>query len=130
MIKSVKAVICAASIFGLAGCEIAVPAADAVFIEQAEEMRRTQTGLTLETLPAPQRAIDVGVYAFPDLTGQNEPNENYAELSRAVTQGGADILVDVLASAGQGRWFNVIERTRVDSLLRERAIIEQTQAAY
>lgn len=70
------------------------------------------------------------MYAFPDLTGQNEPSENFAQLSRAVTQGGPDILTDVLSRAGGGKWFSVIERSRVENLLRERAIIEQTRAAY
>ncbi|WP_299285918.1 CsgG/HfaB family protein [uncultured Tateyamaria sp.] len=98
--------------------------------QPSEEMARTKTGLQLETLTAPHRALDVAVYAFPDLTGKNETSEGYAEFSRAVTQGGADILADVLMSAGHGKWFNVIERGRVDNLLRERAIIEQTQKAY
>ncbi|WP_093012385.1 CsgG/HfaB family protein [Roseivivax halotolerans] len=103
---------------------------DELLLEQAQEMSATQTGLKLERLPPPARALDVAVYAFPDLTGQNEPTDDYAELSRAVTQGGADILTDVLTAAGKGEWFNVIERARVDNLLRERSIIEQTQAAF
>ncbi|WP_191090251.1 CsgG/HfaB family protein [Histidinibacterium aquaticum] len=114
----------------LAGCEIAVPASDALLLEGAEVMAATSTGLTVERLPAPAQPLDVAVYAFPDLTGQNEPQEEYSELSRAVTQGGADILTDVLAKAGNGQWFNVVERARVDNLLRERSIIEQTQAAF
>ncbi|EAR51130.1 putative curli production assembly/transport component csgg precursor [Oceanicola granulosus HTCC2516] len=93
-------------------------------------MSATSTGLTVERLPPPVQPLDIAVYAFPDLTGQNEPNENYSELSRAVTQGGADILTDVLAKAGNGQWFNVVERARVDNLLRERTIIEQTQTAF
>lgn len=130
MVSGFRAVLSAIMVLGVAACEVAVPVSDATFLEQAEEMSRTKTGLTLENLPAPARPLDVGVYAFPDLTGANEPNQNYAEFSRAVTQGGADILMDVLASAGQGKWFNVVERSRVDNLLRERAIIEQTQAAF
>ncbi|UWR23335.1 CsgG/HfaB family protein [Sulfitobacter sp. S190] len=130
MNKLLRALTGAAMAFGLSGCEITVPISDELFLAQAEEMTRTDTGLTLENMPPPKRPLDVAVYSFPDLTGQNEPNENYAEFSRAVTQGGADILMDVLASAGNGEWFTVIERSRAESLLRERAIIEQTQAAF
>ncbi|SIS95137.1 curli production assembly/transport component CsgG [Roseivivax lentus] len=120
----------AIALAAMAGCEYTVPLSDDLLIESAQVMTATQTGLKLERLPPPARQLDVGVYAFPDLTGQNEPVDEYAELSRAVTQGGADILTDVLKSAGGGQWFNVIERARVDNLLRERAIIEQTQAAF
>lgn len=130
MINGVRAIFSVAAFVTMAGCDITVPVSDAMFLAQAEEMSRTKTGLTLENIPEPARPLDVSVYAFPDLTGQNEPNENYAEFSRAVTQGGADILIDVLTSAGQGKWFNVVERSRADNLLRERAIIEQTQAAF
>jgi curli production assembly/transport component CsgG len=96
----------------------------------AELIPMTSTGLTIENLPPPNRPIDVAVYAFPDLTGSNESDENFASLSRAVTQGGAHLLVDVLSDVGQGKWFEVSERTGVDNLLREREIIERTQAAY
>ena len=114
----------------IAACEYTIPASDNALRENARLMSATSTGLKLERIPRPARALDVAVYAFPDLTGQNEPNDDYSEFSRAVTQGGADILTDVLASAGGGEWFNVVERGRVDNLLRERSIIEQTQAAF
>jgi curli production assembly/transport component CsgG len=55
----------------------------------------TKTGIVLDTLPPPVRKLDVTVYNFPDLTGQNKPNDNFAEFSRALTQGGASILIDV-----------------------------------
>lgn len=101
-----------------------------IMAQPAELMPLTHTGLTLENLPAPSRPIDVAVYAFPDLTGANEPEDDYSELSRAVTQGGAHLLVDVLKSTGQGQWFEVAERTGVANLLREREIIERTQMAF
>lgn len=114
---------------GLAACDRIIPAGD-ITTEPAELMPLTETGLKLENLAAPARALDVAVYAFPDLTGANEHEDDYAELSRAVTQGGAHLLVDVLRSAGDGKWFDVSERTRVDNLLREREIIERTQMAF
>lgn len=89
----------------------------------------TATGVVLDSLPPPVQPLDVAVYNFPDLTGQNKENENFAEFSRALTQGGADILVDVLTKAGHGEWFNVDERTALKPLLEERQIIQNTRNA-
>jgi curli production assembly/transport component CsgG len=89
----------------------------------------TKSGVVLENLPAPSRKLDVAVYNFPDLTGQNKPNDNFAEFSRATTQGGAAILVDVLTKAGGGDWFNVVERNDLQSLLQERQVIQNTRTA-
>jgi curli production assembly/transport component CsgG len=89
----------------------------------------TKSGVILENLPPPQRKLDVAVYSFPDLTGQNKPNDNFAEFSRATTQGGAPILIDVLTKAGGGQWFNVVERNDFQSLLQERQVIQNTRTA-
>ncbi|MBT0957810.1 curli production assembly protein CsgG [Alphaproteobacteria bacterium KMM 3653] len=118
-----------AAIFTLAGCEMIPPIAD-LTTEPAELIPMTHAGSKLENLPPPTRALDVAVYAFPDLSGANEPEDEFASLSRAVTQGGAHLLVDVLSSAGGGKWFEVSERTGANNLLREREIIEKTQIAY
>jgi curli production assembly/transport component CsgG len=101
-----------------------------MMVQPAELTPMTRTGLTVENLPPPARPLDVAVYAFPDLTGANTPNEDFAELSSAVTRGGAHVLTDVLTQVGKGKWFEVSERTGVDNLLRERDIIERTQVAY
>jgi curli production assembly/transport component CsgG len=89
----------------------------------------TSTGIVLDKLPPPARSLDVAVYSFADLTGQNKENDNFAEFSHALTQGGADILTDVAAKAGNGKWFNVVERTNLQSLLQERQIIQNTRHA-
>lgn len=92
----------------------------------------TRTTPALATLPPPARKLDVAVYDFPDLTGQHKSTsgENYASLSRAVTQGGGDILIDVLREAGGGTWFEVVERKRLQPLLQERQIIQKTRQAF
>jgi curli production assembly/transport component CsgG len=97
--------------------------------EQATLMPNTKTGIVLDNLPPPAQALDVSVYSFPDLTGQNKENDNFAEFSRALTQGGAAILTDVLTKAGGGAWFNVVERNELTSLLQERQIIQNTRTA-
>jgi curli production assembly/transport component CsgG len=89
----------------------------------------TKTGIVLDTLPPPRRKLDVSVYNFPDLTGQNKPNDNFAEFSRALTQGAPAILIDVLTKAGGGAWFDVVERNDLQPLLQERQIIQNTRAA-
>ncbi|PZM08180.1 CsgG/HfaB family protein [Rhizobium tubonense] len=90
----------------------------------------TKTTARVQTLPAPSIPVDVAVYDFPDLTGQAKPNESFAEYSRAVTQGGASILIDVLKKTGSGKWFRVVERSGLKDLVQERTLIENTQKSY
>jgi curli production assembly/transport component CsgG len=90
----------------------------------------SETSLNLETLPPPRRKVDIAVYQFPDLTGKNEPNDNIAVFSRAVTQGASGLLVDALTRAGNGRWFTVVERTGLNDLLQERQLIRATRHEY
>jgi curli production assembly/transport component CsgG len=90
----------------------------------------TKTTAKVQTLPAPAVPVDVAVYDFPDLTGQAKPNDNFAEYSRAVTQGGASILIDVLKKTGSGKWFRVVERSGLKDLVQERTLIENTQKSY
>ena len=86
----------------------------------------TRTVAVLADLPPPANRVNVAVYEFPDLTGQNRPNSNYADYSRAITQGAPAIVANALKSAGGGRWFHVVERTNLESLLRERRLIQDT----
>jgi len=95
----------------------------------AEIVADTKTGIVLDHLPPPRRKLDVSVYNFPDLTGQNKPNDNFAEFSRAMTQGASAVLIDVLTKAGGGAWFDVVERNDLQPLLQERQIIQNTRTA-
>jgi len=98
--------------------------------EPAGFVQETKTSSLLEKLPAAARPIDIAVYEFSDLTGQYKPNENFAEYSRAVTQGADAIMVDVLEKAGEGQWFNVMERRGLPNLLRERQVIQSTRQQF
>ena len=84
----------------------------------------------LETLTPPVRKVTVAVYSFGDLTGQRKPSENLALLSTAVTQGASVWLIQALKRAGNGEWFQVIERIGLESLLNERQIIRNTRKTY
>lgn len=117
-----------AVVAALGGCAAPGSRKD-VLASPATLITRTPTGVVLDSLPPPVRPLDVAVYNFPDMTGQNKENETFAEFSRALTQGGADILVDVLTKAGHGQWFDVDERTALQPLLQERQIIQNTRNA-
>src|SRR5271169_6336691 len=112
---------------GLGGC--VTGSAQDPFARPAALVADTKTGVVLESLPPPRRKLDVSVYNFPDLTGQNKPNDNFAEFSRALTQGGSSILTDVAVKAGGGAWFDVAERADLQPLLQERQIIQNTRTA-
>ncbi|NEW86068.1 curli production assembly protein CsgG [Rhodopseudomonas sp. WA056] len=112
----------------LGGCAITGTDKDPV-TPPATMVASTKTGVVLEQLPPPTKKLDVAVYNFPDLTGQNKSNDNFAEFSRAVTQGGSSILTDVLLTAGGGHWFDVAERADLQPLLQERQIIQNTRSA-
>lgn len=81
-------------------------------------------------LPAPEQKPVVTVYDFPDLTGQRKDSGATASFSNAVTQGGTTLLIDALKNAGNGSWFTVVERNRVDDLAKERQIVRQTREEY
>jgi curli production assembly/transport component CsgG len=93
----------------------------------------TETDQKLRDLPPPQAPIAVAVYGYGDQTGQFKPLAQGAmvqTLSRAVTQGATSILIKALQDAGNGRWFTVIERERLDNLLKERRIIADMRTRY
>ncbi|MGA7810593.1 CsgG/HfaB family protein [Bradyrhizobium sp.] len=113
--------------FSLGGC--ITGSANDPMAQPATLVPDTKTGIVLDSLPPPRRKLDVTVYNFPDLTGQNKPNDNFAEFSRALTQGASAVLIDVLSKAGGGAWFNVVERNDLQPLLQERQIIQNTRTA-
>ncbi len=92
--------------------------------------KKTQTQNLLNQLPSPQRPVAIAVYGFTDQTGQFKPSETGQTLSRAVTQGASAMLVKALQDAGNRNWFTVVERERLDNLLRERQIIGEMRKRY
>jgi curli production assembly/transport component CsgG len=84
----------------------------------------------LRDLPIPTKKPVVAVYDFPDLTGQRKDSNAMSSLSTAVTQGSTALLIDALKNAGNGSWFTVVERNRVDDLAKERQIVRQTREEY
>lgn len=87
------------------------------------EVIRLPSYIELLTLPPSETMPVVAVYQFQDKTGQRKSEQNVASFSTAVTQGGTEMLIDALKTAGQGTWFRVVERQGLDNLVRERQII-------
>ena len=74
--------------------------------------------------------MTVGVYSFTDKTGQRAPADNFSSLSSAVTQGAEVWVIDALIQAGNGSWFEVVERVGMDNIIKERQLIRQTRENY
>ena len=91
---------------------------------------RTQTVAykDLSTIKAPEGdPVIIAVYDFLDMTGQKKPGGSFASMSTAVTQGSYQLLIKALSDAGDGKWFRVVERTSLPSLLQERKLIRSTR---
>jgi curli production assembly/transport component CsgG len=82
----------------------------------------------LVDLPPAKTEPTVAVYRYPDKTGKHKPNDKYASYSRAVTQGGASVLVKALNDAGGGQWFDVVPRGNLQDVLKERKIVRRVRA--
>ena len=93
----------------------------------------SEAAVKLRDLPPPAAPVAVAVYGYGDQTGQMKPvapTATVATLSRAVTQGASSILIKALQDAGNGGWFTVVERERLDNLLKERRIIADMRQRY
>jgi len=100
-----------------------------ICIDEAEPIR-LPTSLDLLNLPEAKEKPVVAVYGFNDKTGQRKNREGIADFSTAVTQGGAEMLIDALKTAGGGTWFRVVERQGLDNLVRERQIIRTARQDF
>lgn len=90
----------------------------------------TELNRSLRDLPPPNRKVVVAVYNYADQTGQFKPADNVQSLSRAVTQGATSVIIKSLQDAGNGSWFTVVEREKLDNLLKERRIIAEMRKTY
>jgi len=97
-----------------------------ICVDQPEVVKLPSYIELLNLPPAEQKPI-VAVYGFADKTGQRKSVDNIASFSTAVTQGGTEMLIDALKTAGNGTWFRVVERNGLDNLVRERQIIRNAR---
>lgn len=90
----------------------------------------TELNQELRSLPGPNRKVVVAVYNYADQTGQFKPSETTQTLSKAVTQGATSVIIKALQDTGNGSWFTVVEREKLDNLLKERRIIQEMRKTY
>ena len=98
-------------------------------VEEPEVIRLPSYIELLDLPPAKERPV-VAVYQFADKTGQRKPKDNIADFSTAVSQGGVELVIDALKTAGKGKWFRVVERNGLDHLVRERQIIRSARQDF
>jgi curli production assembly/transport component CsgG len=105
----------------LAGCtELnAVPVADATLENDSILSHKAELGIPVTP------AIIVGVYQFTDQTGQRAVlDRQSSEMSSAIPQGLSSMLVQELLTSGDGKWFRVVERETIPTLLNERKVVK------
>ena len=125
--KHIVAILLAAT---LAGCSW-IPREVPKSIQAPPEVQINPQETTLRGLPLLDGpAMTIGVYSFTDKTGQRKPADNMASLSSAVTQGAEVWVIDALLEAGNGNWFEVVERTGMDNVIKERQLIRSTRENY
>lgn len=89
----------------------------------------TPLSTKLSTIPELDgEPIYVGVNSFKDMTGARKQADNYASFSAAVTQGGEAWLIESLLESNG--WFKVLERGQLDTVMRERALVQQTREDF
>jgi curli production assembly/transport component CsgG len=106
-----------------------VNARDYICVDHPEVVDLPSYVKLLEVPPAKKMPV-VAVYRFDDKTGQRKARDGIADFSTAVTQGGTEMLIDALKTAGKGTWFRVVERQGIDNLVRERQIIRSSRKEY
>jgi len=127
--QTTVAVMMGVSAMAMTACTT-VPASHGVISKDAIISQTTKTQQDLLALSPPDNKVTVAVYNFEDKTGQFRPTEAGQTLSRAVSQGGDEVLIKALQDAGNRSWFTVIERTNLNNLLKERQIITEMRSRY
>lgn len=99
------------------------------------ESRAAVTDLILSELASatpPKRKPVVAIYAgaFNDATGARRSNSMYADFSSAVTQAPEAYLIRALKHAGNGDFFDVVERVGLDNVTKERQLIRSTRQQF
>ena len=74
----------------------------------------------------------IAVYpnSFTDRTSQRSCNSTYASFSTAITQAPNAYLIRALKHAGDGHFFDVVERVGLDNLTKERQLIRSTRKDF
>lgn len=80
--------------------------------------------------PTVKPSIAIYPTGFTDQTGQRRSNSQFATFSTAVTQAPHAYLIRALKHAGNGDFFDVVERVGLDNLTKERQLIRSTRESF
>ena len=98
---------------------------------QYEEPKLSEAMIELNSVPKLDGPpISIAVYSFLDKTGQRKPSDKFSQLSSAVTQGAEVWVIQALQQVGDCTWFQVVERSGLDNLIKERQLIRSTREQY
>lgn len=125
--KRTSLTICA---LALAACGMQEPTIEGPQVVTGGELVASKSSdyIPLADIPARRTPIPIAVYTIPDMTGANLRTEDFAEFSKAVTQGADALVLEALSQVGGGSWFRILERNAVESVLQERRMaISQTE---
>ena len=86
----------------------------------------------LSNIGTPKVKPSVAVYptSFTDQTGQRRSNSQFATFSTAITQAPYAYLIRALKHAGNGDFFEVVERVGLDNVTKERQLIRSTRESF
>jgi len=125
MIK--KLIILTTTILALSACQTAKE----VVVNERPTIVQPELANEFKAVRAPDGPpFVVALYNFSDKTGQRKPNDAYASLSSAVTQGAEVLVIKALKEVGNGKWFRVVERVGIDDIVKERQMIRQTRETF
>ena len=119
------------SVLSLSSCALIIPPLDNG-IPPVRSIESAEVGSLLTKLSEvtpPERKPVVAVYpnSFKDDTGQRRSNSQYASFSTAITQSPDAYLIRALQHSGV---FDVVERTGLDHLTKERQIIRSARETF
>jgi curli production assembly/transport component CsgG len=129
MVKYIMVALCLV-LGGCAGKRVTTQASIEAEVDAPEIITHKRFNEILTIRPPNSDPIPIAVYRFQDLTGQRKPNNNYASLSSAVTQGGDVFIIKALQDAGRGKWFMPVERVGLENLVKERQLIRSQRETY
>ncbi len=131
MKKAIQQKLLYLSVLLLSSCALIIPPLDNG-VPPIRNIEPAEVGLLiteLKNIKSPIRKPVVAVYpnSFKDNTGQRRSNSQYASFSTAITQSPDAYLIRALKHSN---FFDVVERTGLDNLTKERQIIRTTRESF
>ncbi len=99
-------------------------------VKQSEVGQLINQDLANTGVPFVKLIVAVYPTSFIDHTGQRRSNSSFATFSTAVTQAPYAYLIRALKHAGNGNFFDVVERVGLDNLTKERQLIRSTRKDF